>query len=118
MRAQTWRGCALPPSCISLGFASAHRCFVALARTCTIGHLQSPRNLPFSAGLDRAIYTSPLWNVRTNALYAYTRSDRSWRGLNLHPPVDGVRPDTTDANLVEAGIRRWRKAASGDTRIE
>jgi hypothetical protein len=63
--------------------------------------LQNPRNTRVSAGVDQALYASPSWVVRTNVLYAYTRSEREWRGLNLNPPIDGVRPDPAFANVVE-----------------
>ena len=53
------------------------------------------------AGIDQGIYSSPLWVVRTNVLYAYTRSEGLWRGLDLNAPAGGVRPDAAFANVVE-----------------
>jgi hypothetical protein len=63
--------------------------------------LQSPRNTRVSAGVEQGLYSSPSWVVRANALYAYTRTERTWRGLNLNPPVNSVRPDPAFANVVE-----------------
>jgi hypothetical protein len=65
-------------------------------------NLQSPKNTRLSGGADQTLYASPAWVVRTNVLYAYTRTERAWRGLNLNRPVAGVRPDAALANLVEA----------------
>ncbi len=76
------------------GLLPANRYFLA-------PDLRSPRNLRFSAGIDQGIYASPSWVVRTNVLYAYTRSEHLWRGLNLNAPSDGVRPDAAFANVVD-----------------
>ncbi len=64
-------------------------------------NLRSPRNTRVSAGIDQGIYTSPSWVVRTNVLYAYTSSERLWRGLNLNAEATGVRPDPAFANVVD-----------------
>jgi hypothetical protein len=64
--------------------------------------IQSPRNTRLSAGIDQALYASSSWTVRTNVLYSYTRSNRQWRGLDLNAPVDGARPNSAFANVVEA----------------
>jgi hypothetical protein len=63
--------------------------------------LRSPRNVRFSSGIEQTFYNSPTWSVRGNALYAYTRTERSWRGLNENAPVAGVRPDALFANVVD-----------------
>ena len=39
--------------------------------------------------------------LSVNATYAHTSGDSLMRGLNLNPPVDGVRPDPTFANIVQ-----------------
>jgi Carboxypeptidase regulatory-like domain len=64
-------------------------------------NLQSPRSTRFSGGIDQTLYTSRTWSMRTSALYAYTRTDRAWRGLNLNPLVAGDRNDPRFANVVD-----------------
>jgi carboxypeptidase family protein len=64
-------------------------------------NLRSPRNTRFSSGIEQTFYTSPTWSMRANALYAYTRTERAWRGLNENAPVLGVRPDPRFANVVD-----------------
>ncbi len=64
-------------------------------------NLRSPRNLRFSGGVDQTFYSSPTWSVRANALYAYTRTEHAWRGLNENAPVVGLRPDPGFANVVD-----------------
>jgi len=39
--------------------------------------------------------------VRVVATYSYQRGSGLSRGLNLNPPVDGVRPDPAFANIIE-----------------
>jgi hypothetical protein len=63
--------------------------------------LQNPRNTRVSAGLEQMLVSRPAWIARMNVLYAYTKSDRDWRGLNLNAPVDGIRPNAAFANVVE-----------------
>jgi len=67
-------------------------------------NLGSPRNTRFSGGIEQTFYGSPAWTVRANALYAYTRTEHAWRGLNKNAPVDPgstVRPDPQFANIVD-----------------
>ncbi len=63
--------------------------------------LRSPRNVRFSAGIDQTIRQSPTFTVRANALYAYTRTEDAWRGLNENVPAAGLRPDARYANVVD-----------------
>jgi hypothetical protein len=63
--------------------------------------LRSPRNVRFSGGIEQTFYSSPTWSVRANALYAYTRTEDAWRGLNENAPVAGLRPDPGFANVVD-----------------
>ena len=51
----------------------------------------------FSAGFDRAVTKGS----GVNATYAHTSGDNLMRGLNLNPPIDGVRPDPSFSNVVE-----------------
>jgi hypothetical protein len=55
-----------------------------------------PRITRFSSGVDQQIKT-----VRVSGTYSYQRGARLARGLNLNPPVDGVRPDPSFRNIVE-----------------
>jgi hypothetical protein len=67
-------------------------------------NLRSPQNTRFSGGVEQTFYSSPTWSMRANALYAYTRTEHSWRGLNENAPVDPastVRPDPLFANIVD-----------------
>jgi len=64
-------------------------------------NLRSPRNVRFSGGIDQTFYNSPTWSMRANALYAYTRTEDAWRGLNQNAPVAGLRPDPGFANVVD-----------------
>jgi hypothetical protein len=59
--------------------------------------LPMQRNIRFSAGLSRTV--SRMLSV--NATYAHTNGDNLMRGLNLNPPVDGVRLDPNFANIVQ-----------------
>jgi len=63
-------------------------------------NLRSPRNVRFSGGIDQTFYNSPTWSMRANALYAYTRTEDAWRGLNQNAPVAGLRPDPGFGQLV------------------
>ena len=64
-------------------------------------NLSSPRNTRFSGGIEQTFYSSPTWSMRGNALYAYTRTEHAWRGLNENAPVDGIRPDPQLGNVVD-----------------
>ena len=64
-------------------------------------NLRSPRNVRFSSGVDQTFYSSPTWSVRANALYAYTRTEDAWRGVNENALVGGVRPSPQFANVVD-----------------
>ena len=64
-------------------------------------NLRSPRNVRLSTGIEQTFYSSPTWSVRANALYAYTRTADSWRGLNENTLVAGLRPDPRFANVVD-----------------
>jgi hypothetical protein len=59
--------------------------------------LTMTRSKRVSAGIDQTV--SP--RMRVNATYAYILGDGAWRGLNLNPPVGGVRPDPVFGNIVE-----------------
>ncbi|HVW06069.1 MAG TPA: carboxypeptidase-like regulatory domain-containing protein [Vicinamibacterales bacterium] len=63
-----------------------------------LGDYSLQRNLRYSAGVDHTF--SP--RVRVNALYAYVHQFNFWSGANLNAPVDGVRPDPSYANILEA----------------
>jgi hypothetical protein len=58
--------------------------------------LQMPQNIRLSAGIDRQLTKI----IRVNATYAHIWADHLMRGLNLNPPVDGVRPDPRFSNVV------------------
>ncbi len=58
---------------------------------------QAPETTRFSTGIEQGVGK----NVRVVASYNYQRGSQLARGLNLNPPVDGVRPDLTFANEVE-----------------
>lgn len=55
-----------------------------------------PRTTRFSGGVDQQIKTA-----RVSGTYSYQRGARLARGLNLNPPVDGVRPDPSFRNIVQ-----------------
>jgi hypothetical protein len=59
--------------------------------------LQMQRNIRFSAGVQRTMTRM----VSVNATYAHTSGDHLMRGLNLNAPVNGVRPDSSLANVVQ-----------------
>jgi Carboxypeptidase regulatory-like domain len=59
--------------------------------------LKLPRNTRFSGGVDQQLSS----RVRVNVLYQHWRIDDMWRGLNLNAPVNGVRPNPADANVVD-----------------
>ena len=63
--------------------------------------LRAPRNTRFSGGIEQTLHASPTWSVRLNGLYAYTRTEDAWRGLNENALVNGVRPDSRFANVVD-----------------
>ncbi|MGH9385308.1 MAG: carboxypeptidase regulatory-like domain-containing protein [Vicinamibacterales bacterium] len=55
------------------------------------------RYVRFSAAVDRTI--SP--KLRFSLAYAISRSGQQLRGKNLNPPIGGVRPDPTFANVIQ-----------------
>jgi hypothetical protein len=57
----------------------------------------APRITRVSAGVDQGF----LKTMRVAATYSYQRGSRLARGLNLNPPLDGVRPDPALANVVD-----------------
>ena len=63
--------------------------------------LRAPRSTRFSGGIEQTLHASPTWSVRLNGLYAYTRTEDAWRGLNENALVNGVRPDSRFANVVD-----------------
>jgi hypothetical protein len=63
-----------------------------------LGDFSLQRNLRYSAGVDHRF--TP--RLRANVLYAYWHQYEFWGGRNLNAPVDGVRPDPSFANILEA----------------
>jgi hypothetical protein len=59
--------------------------------------LQMARNTRVSTGIDYAL--NPF--SRLGVTYAHIRGTGVMRGRNLNPPVNGVRPDPSLANIVE-----------------
>lgn len=57
-----------------------------------------PRITRVSAGVDQGIAK----NTRIAATFSYQRGARLARGLNLNPIVNGIRPDQSFANVIEA----------------
>jgi hypothetical protein len=55
-----------------------------------------PRLTRVSLGIDRRYKT-----IQASATYAYIRGGAIMRGENLNAPVNGVRPDTRYANVIE-----------------
>lgn len=51
-----------------------------------------------STGIDQTI--NP--RVRVSGTYAYMRASNRWRGDNLNAPINGVRPDSAFANVIES----------------
>ena len=64
-------------------------------------NVQSPRSTRFSGGAEQTLYASPTWGMRTSVLYAFTRTDHAWRGLNENRLVAGHRDDPQFANVVD-----------------
>jgi hypothetical protein len=60
--------------------------------------LQMARNMRLSAGIDQQITK----RLRVNATYADTRGDGLLAGVNLNTPLNGIYPDPTFLNVVEA----------------
>lgn len=58
---------------------------------------QMPRNVRVSGGVDHTVEP----RLRVGLLYAHVRGTRLLRGLNLNPPLNGVRPDPTFGNIIE-----------------
>src|SRR5262249_37650974 len=57
----------------------------------------APRTTRFSAGIDQTIQKVN----RVSVTYSYLRGSRFARGLNVNPAIDGVRPDSNFANVIE-----------------
>jgi len=60
------------------------------------GDYHAPRTSRVSAGVDQTL----LKVIRMSATYSYQRVSRLSRGLNLNPPIDGVRVDPSVANII------------------
>jgi hypothetical protein len=58
---------------------------------------RAPQTTRFSAGIEQGL----LKEVRVVTTYSYQRGSALSRGLNLNPPVDGVRLDPAFANIIE-----------------
>ena len=58
---------------------------------------RAPETTRVSAGIEQGVWKV----VRVVTTYSYQRGSRLSRGLNLNPPVDGVRPDPAFANIIE-----------------
>jgi hypothetical protein len=58
----------------------------------------APRTTRVSAGIDQVLFKVN----RVAATYSYLNGSRLARGLNLNPIVNGIRPDTAFANVIEA----------------
>jgi hypothetical protein len=75
---------------------------------------QLPRTTRVSAGVDQTIFKT----ARVSATYSYQRGANLARGLNLNPPVDGVRPNVAFANIIEvvsdAASRRHQLQVDGN----
>lgn len=63
-----------------------------------IGDFNLQRNLRYSAGLDQVLSR----RMRVNVLYNYIHLQQQSRGRNLNPLINGVRPDPTLGNVIEA----------------
>jgi hypothetical protein len=59
---------------------------------------QMPKNLRFTGAVDKAITPT----LRLGVVYNTCAARTSAAGLNLNAPVDGVRPDPTFSNIIEA----------------
>ena len=59
--------------------------------------LQMQRFTRLSAGFSRTVTKG----IQVNATYAHTSGDGLMRGMNLNPPLDGVRPDPLFVNVVQ-----------------
>jgi hypothetical protein len=71
--------------------------FVPPSNKYLIGDFNLGRNLRYSAGIDQVM--SP--RLRFNVLYNYVHQQQLARGRNLNAPIDGVRPDSRFANVIE-----------------
>jgi hypothetical protein len=60
-------------------------------------NLQMSRNTRLSVGIDHAF--TP--RVRLGMSYAHTKGSDLLRGLNLNPPINGIRPNPIFGNIVE-----------------
>ena len=58
---------------------------------------RAPQTTRFSVGIEQG-----LWRVvRVVTTYSYQRGSQQSRGLDLNPPIDGIRPDPAFANIIE-----------------
>jgi hypothetical protein len=72
--------------------------FVPLANRYLLGSdYRAPETTRFSTGIEQGFWRV----VRVVTTYSYQRGSRLSRGLNLNPPLDGVRPDPAFANIIE-----------------
>jgi hypothetical protein len=58
---------------------------------------RAPETTRISAGIEQGVWKV----VRVVTTYSYQRGSQLSRGLDLNPPVDGVRPDPAFANIIE-----------------
>jgi carboxypeptidase family protein len=58
---------------------------------------RTPRITRVSAGVDQSV----LKGARVSATYSYLRGSRLAHGVNVNAPIDGVRPDSGFATVVE-----------------
>ena len=63
-----------------------------------LGDYHLGKNLRHSAGIDQAITPT----FRVSVVYSYMHQMRMPRGHNLNAPVNGVRPNTSFANVTES----------------
>jgi hypothetical protein len=63
-----------------------------------LGPYSLQRNLRYSVGIDQVV--SP--RIRFNLLFQYRRQFEFWSGVNLNPPIDGVRANPLLGNVMEA----------------
>jgi hypothetical protein len=59
--------------------------------------VQLPRNSRVSLGVDQRLAR----RVQSNVTYSHIHGAMVWRGINLNPPIDGIRPDPRVGNIIE-----------------
>ena len=62
-----------------------------------LGNFGLQQNVRYSGGIDQTF--SP--RFRTSVLFNYFHQRQLPRGINLNPPVNGVRPDQVFANIIQ-----------------